>query len=221
MDRTRRFQTEPVPARFLASSKSFLAVSFRERRTGRYEKILREKPTSMTVKSLLSLAVLILMGLCTANAQVKPKKPGECPGKNGLTASEIGSLLAAHNKVRAEHHLSPLTWSCKLADYAQEWATHGVFEHRKGTTFGESLFVATNSKIAAGASVQQWLSEKPFWNNQTALCQTGKICGHYTQLVWRKTTEVGCGVNRKTPGDFKVLLVCSYSLAGNSGGLPY
>lgn len=176
---------------------------------------------SITVKRILSLALLIMAGLCTANAQDKPKNPGDCPGKNGLMASEISVLLAAHNKIRTELHLPLLTWNCKLADYAQEWATRGVFEHRESTDFGENIFVATSPRIAAVMAIRKWFSEKPFWDNREATCHKGKVCGHYTQLVWRTTTEFGCGVNRNTRGEFKTLLVCNYNPAGNSDGPAY
>jgi Cysteine-rich secretory protein family len=180
-----------------------------------------EKPMSIILKSLLCLTLLTLAGLCNANAQVSPKPPGDCLLKNGLTAREISDVLAAHNKVRVELHLSPLTWNCELADFAQAWAKNGVFDHREGTDFGENLFVATSATVAPGAAIQQWLAEKPFWNNQRSTCQAGTICGHYTQLVWRKTTEIGCGINRNTPGQFKTLMVCNYNPAGNFNGPAY
>src|SRR5688572_8266887 len=54
-----------------------------------------------------------------------------CSGANGLSAPEIDELLAAHNRVRADHKLAPMTWDCKLAAAAQEWATRGIFAHRE------------------------------------------------------------------------------------------
>ena len=39
--------------------------------------------------------------------------------------------------------------------------------------------------------------------------------GHFTQLVWVGTTEVGCGV---TVCNGRPLYTCSYSPSGNGGG---
>src|SRR3954465_6650101 len=55
---------------------------------------------------------------------------GKC-GPNKLTMTEISDLIAAHDKVRAEVKVGPLTWDCRLADMAQEWANKGKFAHRE------------------------------------------------------------------------------------------
>jgi hypothetical protein len=44
---------------------------------------------------------------------------------------------------------------------------------------------------------------------------------HYTQMVWRDTKEVGCGIERGGGHPFMVL-VCRYSPPGNwEGQKPY
>ena len=44
---------------------------------------------------------------------------GKC-GPNKLTMAEISDLVAAHDKVRAEVKLPPLTWDCRLADMSSQ-----------------------------------------------------------------------------------------------------
>lgn len=62
----------------------------------------------------------------------------------------------------------------------------------------------------------------------TAFFIKGKICGHYTQLIWASSVKVGCA--RKTCStvyenpDFNgaTIVVCDYSPAGNDiGQKPY
>lgn len=150
-----------------------------------------------------------------------------CPGSK-LTQAEIKSILKQHNDARAAVGVLPLTWNCDLANYAQKWANRGIFEHSDseqlsgiipGIQAGENL--AADTEPNAPPDVQGWLDEGQFWNNQTATCKEGEICGHYTQIVWRTTTQIGCGINRKTPGEYKQFFVCNYSPGGNEPGPAY
>jgi pathogenesis-related protein 1 len=170
-------------------------------------------------RPLCAAAVLVLFHL-TTHAQLAKAVRG-CSASNGLTQAEITEILTRHNKPRAELSLPLLAWDCKLAKAAQEWADRGVFEHHAGYSYGESLFASSNSTAKAAAAVQQWMLERSAWNNKTASCSAGKTCTHYTQIVWRKTAIIGCGINRSAPGKWKVLLVCNYDPAGNGAGPPY
>lgn len=145
-----------------------------------------------------------------------------CPGTNGLTQAEIDSILSAHNKARAEVGAPQFQWNCRLAEYAQEWAQRGVAEHRDDGFYGENLFVSITPTISPVSGVENWLLEKPFWNNSTATCQAGKVCTHYTQIVWKKSSQLGCGINRSVAaGKWKVLMVCNYDPAGNKPGKAF
>jgi len=45
------------------------------------------------------------------------------------------------------------------------------------------------------------------------------VCGHYTQIVWRDTKQVGCGVARDNRRE---IWVCNYDPPGNwVGHRPY
>jgi hypothetical protein len=64
-----------------------------------------------------------------------------------------------------------------------------------------------------------WIREKQYFrpgvfpNNST----TGRVedVGHYTQVVWRATGEVGCAL---ASGQREDILVCRYAEAGNYRG---
>lgn len=145
-----------------------------------------------------------------------PSTSAKCSGST-LTADEINQTLAVHNFDRAAHKLAPLKWDCKLAAMAQEWANRSVFEHRD-TPYGENIFVGATPNPTMNSMVDMWLGEKVFWTNKTGTCAAGKVCGHYTQIVWKTTAKVGCGINRNATGKWKVMFVCNYDPSGNTGG---
>jgi hypothetical protein len=81
-----------------------------------------------------------------------------------------------------------------------------------------SDYSANNNKFGA---VDMWANEKAYYD-YTANTGNGHVVGHYTQVVWQKTTKVGCGQATSTtdyPGSH---VVCRYSPAGNMGSeKPY
>jgi len=187
-----------------------------------------------TITKQLIFAVFLMLSLVfVASAQAKkPAKTkavktivkantSKCPGSNGLTDGEISAIVEAHNKARADVGLPNLTWNCSLANTAQEWATRGIFEHRPGPMYGENLFVDGAASVSPVTGVENWLAEKSAWNNSAGNCQAGKVCSHYTQMVWKNTNAIGCGINRNAPGKWKVLFVCNYSPMGNYSGKAY
>ena len=65
--------------------------------------------------------------------------------------------------------------------------------------------------------VESWGSEIEFYNEANNTCDD--VCGHYTQIVWSNSTEVGCGM--VTCDGFDIW-VCQYNPAGNVvGQRPY
>jgi uncharacterized protein YkwD len=139
-------------------------------------------------------------------------------------ASSGGSIakemLAAHNSYRAKVGSPPLAWSDKLAAQAEQWAAmlikRGVFEHQH-SQFGENLFEISGGYATPASVVGAWISEEANYNHETNSC-TGR-CGHYTQVVWRNTKLVGCGVARDAKRE---VWVCDYDPPGNIvGERPY
>ena len=108
-------------------------------------------------------------------------------------------LLAAHNAYRANLGLPPLRWSDQLAANAQQWAEHlaeiGQLEHSGS---GQNLAMAASGTQSLTQLVDLWGSEQADFTNGDfpAISNTGNWmdAGHYSQMVWKSTTEVGCGV---------------------------
>ena len=72
--------------------------------------------------------------------------------------------------------------------------------------------------------VGDWASEKQNYTYADNSCSA--VCGHYTQVVWANTAEVGCGIKLcetiNSGGKKVVMFGCDYSPPGNSQGQkPY
>jgi pathogenesis-related protein 1 len=160
-------------------------------------------------------------------------------------------ITAAHNVVRAAVQtmppLAPLVWSDTLAAYAQQWADslamtscasphHRTEQELQQKGYGENLaaFSSTRGSSTAQQAVDGWASEKMCWTFGTFFgtekCDMSCYamlnsdgCGHYTQIVWRKSTQLGCGVASCMNGQFKTdIWICNYAPPGNYVGQnPY
>jgi uncharacterized protein YkwD len=134
--------------------------------------------------------------------------------------NSTAELLAAHNAYRANLGLPPLRWSDQLAATAQQWAEHlaeiGQLEHSGP---GQNLVMAASGTQSLTQLVDLWGSEQADFTNGDFpdISTTGNWtdAGHYSQMVWKATTEVGCGV----ADDYGLeVLVCDYDPPGNVMG---
>lgn len=141
-------------------------------------------------------------------------------------------LLAAHNRERATAGVPALQWDDALARDAAMWAEHltraGYLIHYEEHSEdwdaqGENLWAGTKGYYNPEAMVGLWIAEKTQYKPGVfpANSRTGRLedIGHYTQLMWRSTTHVGCAVARGAEDDF---LVCRYAEGGNVlGEVPF
>jgi hypothetical protein len=139
-------------------------------------------------------------------------------------------LLAEHNRARDEARVPRLGWSAKLAREAQGWAEVLAREgrmrhasHAESGGAGENLWMGSAGYYGPDSMIGAFVGEKRFYVHGAfpKVSRTGRWedVGHYTQVVWRDTREVGCAVARGASDDF---LVCRYWPAGNwMGQLAY
>lgn len=134
-------------------------------------------------------------------------------------------MLDRHAAVRRAVGLAPLGWSDALAAdaarYAQVLAAANRFEHahQSGEPEGENLWMGTRDAYEYREMVGGWSDEARVYRAGTFpnVSSTGNFgdVGHYTQLVWRGTTHVGCATASNRDNDY---LVCRYYPAGNVMG---
>jgi len=183
---------------------------------------------------VLTLALLLSGAACDLENEPPPDAGTETPGgDDGGVEGE--AWLAAHNEVRAQASpapvpaLTPFTWSARAASIAKAWAENCRFEHNpgRGDDMGENLYATTRASDTPLLVVKAWASEAPDYDYASNTCASGKVCGHYTALVWRDTRQVGCASARCTRNSpFAVSTwyhwVCNYTPPGNFvGERPY
>lgn len=139
------------------------------------------------------------------------------------TQAGISQMVAAHNEWRKRYGVPALTWSPELAKVAQDWANRLLrenrFQHRPNSKYGENLASAQGQQLSPARVVNMWGEEVKDYNYASNTCKAGAMCGHYTQVVWRRTTQVGCGMARSQNRE---VWVCNYNPPGNYvGQRPY
>lgn len=159
---------------------------------------------------------------------------GDGSGGNTTPINESGQLAgitAAHNRVRDSLNadIPPLEWDTNLAGIAQAWsenlASSGCgLTHSQGN-LGENLAFLGGQNGTADRVVDLWASEAECYTFgeflRTDSC-TGSCgaCGHYTQIVWRTSERLGCGVAACPNG--AEIWTCNYDPPGNFIGMePY
>ncbi len=145
--------------------------------------------------------------------------------QTALSSEEIEMILERHSYWRADVGVTEkLVWSEEMAELAADWAKqlkrkNCGWEHRPNNKYGENLFKGTTGAFDAAYVVDAWGSEKEFYNYDKNNCKRGEMCGHYTQMIWKTTTKVGCA---KITCDGMDIWVCNYDPPGNwVGEKPY
>ncbi|KAI8644118.1 CAP domain-containing protein [Parasitella parasitica] len=132
---------------------------------------------------------------------------------SATSAKSAKTILKLHNKLRAKHHSPAVKWDTKLATYAQKWSNKCEFKHSSGS-YGENLALGYPSWTTV---INGWYNEVKQYNykNPGVSGQTD----HFTAIVWKSTTKIGCGVKTcNNRGKAYKLYTCSYAPFGNIVG---
>ncbi|GLC39800.1 hypothetical protein PLESTM_000943500 [Pleodorina starrii] len=117
-------------------------------------------------------------------------------------------------------------WSASLANYALAWARNlasqgCALRHGGNGNAGQNLYaVRGNTAMSCVSATDGWYNEvsqykftrRPWTDNQPNFSNIG----HFTQLVWKSSTQLGCGAAKGANNCYVV--ACHYSPAGNMVG---
>ncbi|XP_010040970.2 pathogenesis-related protein 1 [Eucalyptus grandis] len=131
--------------------------------------------------------------------------------------------VAAHNAARSQVGVDRITWDERVAGYARDYAQKHARDCTRlvhsGGPYGENLAWASPD-LTGTRAVNMWVGEKPYYNYNSNSCAPGKVCGHYTQVVWRNSVRLGCAKAKCATGG--TLVTCNYDPPGNYvGQKPY
>jgi uncharacterized protein YkwD len=166
----------------------------------------------MTARMGLAIAgALLLAGCAQGPERVVERRDTMAPAPRGPSLLKT-AMMDGHNAARAAVGVAPLTWSDTLATtaraYAEELARTGKFAHAPQpqgmSREGENLWTGTRYAYAYPEMIGHWVAEN-----------RDEDVAHYTQIVWRGSTQVGCAMASNKTDDY---LVCRYSPPGNVFG---
>jgi hypothetical protein len=181
-------------------------------------------------------AIAVLCATVTAAAASGASKPLDLRAAHAASHSidtrktsdlpMAARILNVHNRERTRLRLRPLKWNVHLEREAREWAhrlsrtgrlQHADSQARNQT--GENLWMGTAGHWPVETMVGMFIEEKKHYRHAhfPNISKTGNWAdvGHYTQVVWRETEEVGCALATAHGND---VLVCRYWPAGNVWG---
>lgn len=138
--------------------------------------------------------------------------------------------VTEHNRIRADVGQRPVVWNDTLAQGALEYSAKCIFQHSdqnsrtyNGNILGENLaYGSPYDYYDDKAIVKMWEDEKAIYKYpQTpgeGSHEQGKQIGHYTQIVNKNVTEIGCGC---TNCNGSKMCVCRYNPIQLGNEPPY
>ena len=133
----------------------------------------------------------------------------DCLSRHGIDVSETSSQL----------DVAWVPGSFEVPLVAQRLAASRQFRHCGS---GENLWMGTAGRFSPTQMAELWAAERRDFRPGTfpKVSRSGnwQAVGHYTQMVWRTTTTLGCAA--ATGADGLTRLVCHYAPPGNIIGQP-
>ncbi|XP_074640499.1 cysteine-rich venom protein TEL1-like [Tubulanus polymorphus] len=173
-------------------------------------------------RMLVYIGCLFLSCACLVSGQVLNR---------GFTKDEKQKILDLHNELRgrvaagqvsrqpAASNMIAMEWDDRLERNAQRWADSCAIGHNSGQQRKFKPYASVGQNYAGNYGIEMtitgWFDEYADYTYNGGYCVPGKMCGHYTQMIWWNSIKVGCGWNKcSSSGMF--FLVCDYAPGGNT-----
>jgi pathogenesis-related protein 1 len=176
----------------------------------------------------LAVAMATLLAPLAAHAPSSSPTPPQS-ARGPITRAEADEIVRAHNAWRKRAGALSIRWAADLAtqaqNHARRLASEGcVIEHGMlPDDVGENLFRANPLRakgrenellvVSPAQVVDAWGAESVDYSPASDSCAPNRQCGHYTQIVWPSTEEVGCGM--AVCPSLGQVWVCRYRPRGN------
>ncbi len=160
-----------------------------------------------------------------------PTAPAGATGSK-LTHQQAQQMVNFHDAKRAEVGCGKVTWSPVIAQFAQKRADTIArtkqFAHlpQGQNPYGENLAQGGGGSYSVISACEDWYSEKkkmPKNVRTMTINLFNQGVGHYTQIVWKGSTQIGAGIAQYQQGGITwTVVVCCYNPPGNViGGAIY
>ncbi|XP_069461106.1 cysteine-rich secretory protein 3-like [Ambystoma mexicanum] len=134
-------------------------------------------------------------------------------------------IVNKHNYLRSSvkpsaTNMRKMVWSKEAAANAVKWTKKCVFAH---SNFNDRIISTSGcgENIYSSSHPSNWSTAIMSWYNEVRIFTYNKLegpwytVGHYTQVVWATTYQIGCAAGRCEKGYY---LVCQYCPPGNYAG---
>jgi len=129
--------------------------------------------------------------------------------------SLLNVIYSKHNIVRGNLDISGLLISDELVKIANEEVLklcQSPYNYKVREDYGVNIYRGVQFPTADDV-MNLWLREQRHYKGNEINEQTIFDCGHYTQIIWRQTTVIGCAMSQTKGGMY--IIVCLYSPKGN------
>lgn len=199
--------------------------------------------TAVTLQAEVSVSVEAQISISTSTS-VAVVSTSTTSAATVATPTDFSSTAVYHHNIHRANHSAPdASWNSDLASYAATVAATCVFAHdltpgSSTGSYGQNIAMwgsstATSSddtsNIIAQAITDMWYNgEVTLFPSSSYGLDTPDMTdfdswGHFSQVVWVASTEVGCAVQYCEAGTMVASMpsyfsVCNYRDAGNVGG---
>uniref|UniRef100_A0A3Q4N6F0 Cysteine-rich venom protein-like n=1 Tax=Neolamprologus brichardi TaxID=32507 RepID=A0A3Q4N6F0_NEOBR len=135
------------------------------------------------------------------------------------TTTEKNEIVNKHNTLRRNvqptaSNMLKMNWSNEAEANAQRWANTCSMKHSPATSgCGENLYYSSFQNTWSNA-IQSWYNEVKDFSYGVG-STNGGVVGHYTQVVWYRSNQIGCAMAYCPNSKYKYFYVCHYCPPGN------